>query len=323
MNNTAKLILPALLSIGIATAVADDADSFTDIQRDVEVMSRALQAAAGNKDRTQPHLAKVDGTYLARQGVVFRLFGRGVRSSSGHHSFIDSDFRDFGEDIEIYVDSIVSDVEAGLAHLGESLSEVGESGSLQRFMVVEEFDGDHHHDEMAEQLSEQSRQHSARVRELRRERSNAQRQYREAQRKFEREMEQYEGKLEAGQDSSVAQGILAQAEQGLKTARDKYRKGREAYADKLQVIKEEQEKEQLARIGTLTTNTLASLCRYGTQLRALPGNEHVTLVFDGMGARGDHRQDLYYVLTKKDFDACLTDKISSTELAKRATRYSF
>lgn len=322
MNFKARILTPCLMFLGLVSLPVMGNSSFEEIERDVEVMSRALQAAAGDSGRKGARISRVEGTYLAHQGVIFRLYARGLGHSGSHQIFHESNLDHLGEDISIYVDNIVSDVEIGLAHLGESLAAFDKDSS-SGFMIVDDFEWQDDHDEMAAQLSTQSREQARQIRELRREQSAAHRQYRDAQRKFEQDMERYENELTSDRESSKAQNILERAEQDLATAREVYRNGRKAYADKLQGIKALQQAERVKHIAALTDKTMASFCRYGTSLRALPDDEHITLVFDGLGSDSARRNDLYYVVTKKDFDACISEKLSHMQLIERATRYSF
>lgn len=106
-------------------------------------------------------------------------------------------------------------------------------------------------------------------------------------------------------------------------ARKKYQAGRSAYEAKRQEMRAEKQAERQRRIALLASDTLDNFCRYGTSLRSLPTEERITLVFDGMGGDGSGEQDLFYVINKRDFNACLTGDIEGEELMSRADSYSF
>ncbi|MBT8446640.1 MAG: hypothetical protein KJO38_05810, partial [Gammaproteobacteria bacterium] len=246
----------------------------------------------------------------------------------GGHGFFhmghNMNFEAFGADIGAYVEDIVSEVEMNLEGLGESLADISPGEHTRHKILITDDGGvDIDMDIELDELSEQNSELQKQVRELRKEQSAARRELSAARREYERRMEQYEARLEAGRDEAQARTAYEQAEAAMKEARRQYQEGRSAYEKKREVIREEQQAERQRRIAVLASDTLDNFCRYGTSLRSLPADERITLVFDGMGGDGSGEQDLFYVISKQDFSACLSGDIEGGELMQRADSYSF
>ena len=68
----------------------------------------------------------------------------------------------------------------------------------------------------------------------------------------------------------------------------------------------------------------ALVCDYGAALRALPDNEHLTLVLKGLGSENENRrEDRIHVLAKEQLQGCLQGSVSSSALQSGALTYSF
>lgn len=322
-QRTAVCAVTASLLGGASTVAQTD---YAEVRRDVEVLSRALQAASGGTGHGDSGVAHIEGSYLSGQGIVLRIHGHGL----GHRSFVhfdgDSDldvnFVALGEDIGAFVEEIVGGIEIGMEGLGETLANIAPPPPVPpSVMIAEELDDDLN--ALTDALTEHSRELQLQAKELRKEQASARRELAAAQREFEQRMEDYERQLESGGNDAEARALYERAESAMEEARRQYRAGRAAYTDKRKEIRKERQEERQERIAALASTTLDNFCRYGTSLRSLPADERITLVFDGMGGDGTGDQDLFYVIRKADFTECLSGDIEGTELKERADYYSF
>lgn len=104
------------------------------------------------------------------------------------------------------------------------------------------------------------------------------------------------------------------------------------YADTLEAEQKAQvEKQQQARLeadraflATFEEQIGDSLCRFGSGLRALPRDEHISFVLKNFEV-GDKRQaqDRVYVFNQVNIRECVQEKISADKLLEQAVVYSF
>lgn len=104
------------------------------------------------------------------------------------------------------------------------------------------------------------------------------------------------------------------------------------YADTLEAEQKAQvEKQQQARLeadraflATFEEQIGDSLCRFGSGLRALPRDEHISFVLKNFEV-GDKRQaqDRVYVFNQVNIRECVQEKISADKLLEQAVVYIF
>lgn len=106
---------------------------------------------------------------------------------------------------------------------------------------------------------------------------------------------------------------------------------REAARAKAQALREQSEQSRLAReeqwqrdLVAFEENLFKVVCDYSAALRALPEEEHLTLVLKGLGEESDVRRgDRIHVLQKADMQRCLLGEIASGQLQDSARSYSY
>ncbi len=85
-----------------------------------------------------------------------------------------------------------------------------------------------------------------------------------------------------------------------------------------------QEKQRVIYYQGLTSSLAETLCLYGNGLKALPKDEHVSLILKAGGDKEGRRyKDQIYVFNKKDISACSADKINVKQLVGKANSYQF
>jgi hypothetical protein len=67
-----------------------------------------------------------------------------------------------------------------------------------------------------------------------------------------------------------------------------------------------------------------TLCRFGSGLRGLPENEHISMVLkDFEMDESRERKDRIYVFTRADIVRCVQEKIDANKLLTNANIYQF
>lgn len=321
MKSYLKRVTPMLVAAMAAVPAVAESD-YGEIRRDVEVLSRAL-LAAGNEGDGRPSITRIEGNYLAGQGVVLHLSPHRLGGLMGARGFHLDGMDSFGEDIGVFVEEILEGVEASLEGLDVTIAGLPMNEfESSRVVVLDEEELEEIRADVRREISGTREQLREEIRDLRKEQANVRREYERAQRQYERSLDEYHEQLESGGDEAAAQAAYAEAEAAMAAAREEYRKGRSAYQDKVEAAREEQRAAGQRRIEEFANATLDNFCRYGTSLRSLPNDEHITLIFEGLGG-SDADEDLIYVIEKKDHSACLTGDIEGSELASRAVSYRF
>ena len=82
--------------------------------------------------------------------------------------------------------------------------------------------------------------------------------------------------------------------------------------------------QRIQHFDKLTTTVADTICMYGNGLKAIPKDEHVSVIIKLAGDKaGRHYQDKVFVFTKKDINSCANDKITSKKLLVKANKYQF
>jgi molecular chaperone GrpE (heat shock protein) len=94
-------------------------------------------------------------------------------------------------------------------------------------------------------------------------------------------------------------------------------------------LKRKQQEAALAKannefISDFEINIADNLCRFGSGLRALPNDEHITFVLDDFNsALNPDAKDRIYVFTAADVKRCVQEKINTSDLLAKAVVYDF
>ena len=303
-------ILSTVFGLGLVlatTAQANDA-GMEKVHKEVQIMTGILQTSLAGNDKPGAVRARVRSTYLAKQGVVFKIrmtaWGMHVGEFPGPEVYA----ADIGYDIERYVSGVIHDVTDSLG----GASYVYMDGDIS----MEYLD-----DELMEELEEEQmgaagEGSSSEARDLRRERRQLRQEYERAQTEFRRQIEQL------SRDDSD-QALREQARTALEHAREAYRAGRKVYDGKVAQLKQERQAEHERKVARLGEATLEALCSYGTPLRSIGAKEHITLIFEDVVRDQAGRSDLIYVIDKSELLNCQAEKISPTELLGKAASYTF
>lgn len=308
MKLTAALLAPAII-VGASTMALAEAD-YSRIKKDVMVMSGIL----GNSFDSEQARGRisVDGNYLARQGAVFTV--RAPRSMNFSLAFSSDDDNVFvydGYDIAIPAIPAIPAVPAvpGISEIAaDALADVQREFEAHGI----EWTGDQDHYAMRMEIDNETR--------------NAMRELGREMREMEREISEYRISLihvdDNDEKKEIEQRITeirnemseladkhARLEENLKREREKY-EARRAEA------KQKAEEARKARIAMVEKHVMQSFCDYGSTLKNLPSDEHVSVIVSRSEDKDDRK---IYVFDKNDVVDCR----SADALAKKATSYMF
>jgi len=297
-----KLLSVIAVSASLMTLHANAANkdtSFDGISKQLTIMNNifksSLQAQEGKKHKN----AKVDSLYLAEQGVVFTV-------SASHSSL----FRRYGLNYDF--PDMVMPVAPVPPVEGSADFEFFTDDEEVIIKMESSHEAQRHEQEHYRELQEQQRDLAYEIRDLARESKDLAYQL--------RNLNKDEGaKLKKEQKALVKQ----------KAALEKVQVSLEKKSKQLKAQKQKQvakRQKQRSEYNTqLTSSLIETLCLYGNSLKALPKNEHVSLIIKSAGDKTGRSgyKDKIYVFDKKDIAACANDKITSSKLASVAMTYQF
>ncbi|MFM9625778.1 hypothetical protein ACKI14_49000, partial [Streptomyces turgidiscabies] len=86
-----------------------------------------------------------------------------------------------------------------------------------------------------------------------------------------------------------------------------------------QVERAKQQAAEQQKLFTQVNNSISlTLCDYGSGLRSLPNDEHVSFVLNGLA---DNRKSMIKVFNKADIKKCVMGDIKPNDLALKAISY--
>ncbi|HEA18129.1 MAG TPA: hypothetical protein ENH88_17130 [Pseudoalteromonas prydzensis] len=272
------------------------------IQREVGIMENILSSAL--KQDTDKKIRAISANYFVDQGVVFELDVRGASRWQTIFSHApnaplpplpDIDFSN------VNVEFISDHVEV----LSEQAVESSREAYQQAMEVMREGA------ERVRDIAEQERDVSRDLRDLEREK---------------RDLE-----FASRHDNSVEAKELEQRKKTLEKEIAKLEKQQTTLTKQQQQLRQdinakqaEREKQQAAEQQKLLTQVNHSisltLCDYGSGLRSLPNDEHVSFVLKGLA---DKNKSLIKVFNKADIKKCVVGDIKAGDLALKAISYQF
>ena len=273
---------------------AKAASDYSQIKKDVNVMSQIIKSALKSDDECRRCSVTVQGKYLAEQGIVFLIHGnRGNYSmiyAGGDHdfnfSFDERDFEALGD-----IPDMVSDIVASVVPM---IPIALESDVTHDIRIV---DGTTREE----------------LREIRRERRDLEMEIRENEIELihmdEGRQQQLEDALaDLEKEVDKLQSKRQKIEQQAIASREEYQAKRQLRRDeKLAALKAHQELVQ--------GKVLDVFCDYGSTLRSLPGKERITLIFESSS-----NEDTVMVFNQESVTSC--DR-SEKGLSSQAITYLF
>lgn len=257
-------------------------------------------------------IGRIDSMYLREQGVVFT-----VDLSSGNRQWREYNFNFSVPEMppmpDMHVQPIAPEVnqefqEKYQINVNETVAQAMDSATAE-YEIVREF-MEHNRDKVSE-LRDQQRELTYSLRDIEREK-------RDLNFQLSRASDDHKAKLKKALDKLLAQEETVQAK-NRKVSELVNKATKAQQAEKMQ---REQERKNYNQ--QLTLRLTETLCLYGNGLKALPKNEHVSVILKSAGDKSAGRyKDQVLVFTKQDIASCSADKISAATLMKKSQMYQF
>lgn len=283
-------------------SLAQAPEQLSAIAREVSIMENILSTAL--KQDTDKKVRAINANYFAKQGIVFEL---DIRGANRWHAIFsgapdaplppmpDIDFSDVN--IEFISDHV------------EIISEQAVESSREAYQHAMEVMRDGA--EKVRDIAEKERDVSRELRDLEREKRDL-----EFARRHDNSAEEKEL---AARKKSVEKEIKALEKQQTKLTKEQ-KKARQEISAKQAQREKQKAVEQKQLLEKINQSISLTLCDYGSGLRSLPNNEHVSFVLGGLG---QNSKSLIKVFNKSDIKKCVIGETKASELARKAVSYQF
>jgi len=295
-------VITFLVGCASTQLLAQTPEQLSAITREVSIMENILSAAL--KQDTDKKVRSINANYFANQGVVFELDIQGNRRWQTIFSgapdaplppMPEIDFAD------VNVEFISKQVEI----ISEQAVESSREAYQQAMEVMREGA------EKVRDIAHKERDVSRELRDLERERRDLE--------FATRHDNSAETKELALRKKSLEKEIAALEKQQTKLTKQHQKirqdiSAKQAEREKQQAVEQKQMLEQISKSISLT------LCDYGSGLRSLPNDEHISFVLNGFGHKNNN---LIKVFNKADIKKCVVGDIKAGDLAAKAISYQF
>lgn len=297
---SAKKILSALVVstslMTMSTQAANSTEDYKALSKQLTIMNSIFKSSFQAQDNKALRSAKIDSLYLAEQGVVFTV-------STANSYYFGSHGYSF----------VMPEIVAPAAPVPPVDGDVDIEFFSDDEEIIIRMESEHEaHIENYRDLHEQQRELAYELRDIARENKDLTYQLRNAEKAEQ-------AKIKAEQKALVKQ------KQELEKVKIRLEKKSKEMKAKKQQQREKRLKQRTEQYALLTTSLIDTLCSYGNSLKALPKDEHVSLIVKSAGKQIERKgyRDQVYVFSKKDILACSSDKISSEKLISKANEYQF
>jgi hypothetical protein len=306
-----SILIPCTLFALTATASSAVANNqYAGMHKQLDIMSNIIKSSVSTQEsRKGSRITGIESTYLKGQGIVFT-----INSSSGNNRWGNFNFNFAMPDIPVapiapVVPSRSSNDEIEFENqINESVARTMEEASEAYEHAMASFEDNR---EGYRELREEQRDLSYELRDVAREKRDIEYKLRRSDDENKKELKSELAAL----NKKAAKLALDEKEFKLKS--DKLQK-------KQQAQKVEQEKARGVYYQGLKTSLTETLCLYGNGLKALPKNEHVSVILKSAGEKDGRRyKDSILVFTKNDISDCSSDKITVSKLTKKSQNYQF
>jgi hypothetical protein len=312
MKKLSTLIPCALFALTATNVTAAD-NQYAGMHKQLDIMSNIIKSSVSTQEgRKGSRITGIESTYLKGQGIVFT-----INSSSGNNRWGNFNFNFAMPDFPVAPLAPIAPVASSRSsnedielenQINESVARSMEQASEAYEHAMESFE---HNREGYRELREEQRDLSYELRDVAREKRDIEYKLRRADDKDKKELKSELAAL------NKQEAKLAVNEKEFKVKSEKLQK-------KQQAQKIEQEKARGVYYQGLKTSLTETLCLYGNGLKALPKNEHVSVILKSAGEKVGHRyKDSILVFSKNDIRDCSADKITVSKLTQKSQNYQF
>jgi len=310
---SSKVVLPCLLISGVGVAAEQSNEQYSRMHKQLSIMTDIIKSSVSDKSANRlSKINSIESTYLRGQGIVFTISSAASNSQWGNFSFNFSMpempampkmpvaplapevNQNFHENYDI-------DINETVTHALESAA-----GGYERAM------------EMFERNRDSTRELRDEQRDLAYSLRNVEREKRDINYQLSRARDEHKTELQQALEE------LDKQEEKLRTEQKKITELTNKAATKLQAEQAQRSQERVSYYQSLTVKLTETLCLYGNGLKALPKNEHVSVILKSAGEKSIGRyKDSILVFNKQDIASCSADKISAVALMNKGQAYQF
>lgn len=299
------LVLPGMMLAQTAFATDTATQPYQAMHKQLGIMSDIIKSSVADRASGKHNrINSIQSTYLRGQGVVFT-----INASSGSRHWGGFNFVMPVMPVAPLAPSVNDDFETHFElDINETVRDALESSSESYEQAMEQYE---HERSSTRELAEQRRELSYQLREIERDARDVNFQLSRASKKDQKELKAELDKLKHKQEK-------------LNKAKLKYKQESNKIIAKQKQKQQTMIKERTTFFDKLTVSLTDTLCLYGNGLKALPKDEHVSLIVKSAGEKEGRRyKDSILVFSKRDITACAIDKIDSATLLKKGQRYQF
>lgn len=273
-----KILVSAMGTLAVAVAVGSTAvvAQSTDYERagrELNIMSHIFQTAfeEGSSEQRFVYRQGPEALYLAGQGMVFTFNLAGMRNFWSSSGMGPKEWADFSRSMSQFAQEVVQEVNASFPDL--------------EFDFDYDYDYDYDFDGAAgaaqQQLSAAQQQLSATQRETMAQMNEAMREQQRAVQEIQRQVRNLQRELRgkpASGDSTEAR--ITEQEEKLQAELEELQRQQQAYGSFMEEVASKTREQQEVFNRQLTARVVQALCDYGSTLKSLQPDEHITLVFE-------------------------------------------
>jgi hypothetical protein len=307
---SSAMVLPCLLVTGTSFATEQSNKQYHNMHKQLSIMSDIIKSSVSDKSTDQrSKINSIQSTYLRGQGIVFTISSAANNRQWGNYNFnftmpemptmpvapISPSVNDsFEENYDI--------------NINETVTNALESAAVGYERAMEIFE---HGRERTRELREEQRNLAYSLKDIEREKRDINYQLSRANDERKNELK---GEL----------AKLTEQEEKVQASKQKLAQQSSKIAEEQKAKQSERAKGRVDYYQQLTTRLTETLCLYGNGLKALPKNEHVSVILKSAGEKDGRRyKDSILVFSKKDISNCSADKIDATSLLKKGQAYQF
>lgn len=339
------VLVPTLAGLTIHAQDAPENQPYDELQRSIDIFSGVLREALGLNNRAgifNPLSGSVEGMYLAEQGIVLEVVTplASGRNLFGPQSFtyslqgLQDQFPGFSAtririqrpDIDAMRESMAMSlraetVEERYRDIMESIAEMDLASEVESAL--------RNATESAASLRSLGQFDQAQFDAMMREANDMRQQLGEQMQGLQDLRNSVTARIDSGE--AIDDVVAEQWQESLDTLMENVAPLRDEAIARAAELREQSEQSRLARqqqwqeeLVAFEANLYSVICDYSAALRALPDDEHLTIVLKGVGDDTDERrEDRVHVLRKAQMQRCLLGEITPAELQADAQRYSF
>tara|TARA_R110000737_G_scaffold67867_4_gene95929 strand:+ start:1476 stop:2360 length:885 start_codon:yes stop_codon:yes gene_type:complete len=292
---------------GAGFSAEQNNELYLSMHKQLSIMSDIIKSSVSDKSVSQTSkINSIDSTYLSGQGIVFTISSAANNSQWGNYSF---NFSMPEMPAAPIAPEVNQEFQANYdIDINETVTHAIESAAVGYERAMEMFEQNR---DSTRALRDEQRDLAYSLRDVEREK-------RDISYQLSRASDEHKAALKQTLDK------LAKQEENLRAQQRKITQLTHVAVAEQQAEQKQRAQERVSYYQQLTVKLTETLCLYGNGLKALPKNEHVSVILKSAGDKSASRyKDSILVFTKQDIASCSADKITAATLISKSQAYQF